>query len=161
MQTLLGKPQYRVEHVVDVPGLIRWWAFFVAGWQDLCSPVKGRGDLTLDEFLSVLLRVVSIQPRDGLLAVIASKNEKPLAFCVVMEDSETPRRRTALIYAGYSNEKDKAVILPTFEYVETWAKANGFVELHAQTNRFSGAAMRWFRKKLRFTPKAVLFSKAL
>lgn len=162
MQTLFGKQQQMKAVVVqDVPTLLHWWPLFLEGWTELCSPVKGRGDLTASEFLTMLLRVLSLGPNDGLVAVFVSQNDKPLGFAVVMNDSETPERRTALIYAGYSNSKYAHAAVEETEFVQKWAKARGFTELHAQSRRLSGAAMRWFRKKLGFQPMAVMFSKPL
>lgn len=161
MQTLFGKQAYKAVHITNVEQLIAAWPFFLQGWQELCSPEKGRADLNESEFLTMLLRILDMGPKDGLLVVFTSEHDKPLGYMVVMNDSETPQRRTALIYLGYSNGKYLQAPVVATEYVEKWARANNFTELHAQSRRLSGAAMRLFRKKLGFQPMAVVFSKPL
>lgn len=161
MQTLFGKQQLKSVVITDVPTLLQWWPLFLEGWQDLCGPFKGRVDLTASEFLTMLLRIIGLGDDDGLVVVFLSQNDKPLGFMAAMNDSETPERRTALIYAGYSNSKYAYAAIDATEFVQKWAKARGFTELHAQSRRLSGAAMRLFRKKLGFQPMAVVFSKLL
>lgn len=161
MQTLFGRQQLKSVVIEDVTALLDWWPLFLEGWRDICAPFKGRVDLTASEFLTMLLRVVGMGKTDGLVVVFMSQKDKPLGFMVAMNDSETPERRTALIYAGYSNSKYAYAAVDATEYVQKWAKAQGFTELHAQSRRLSGAAMRLFRKKLGFQPMAVVFSKLL
>lgn len=161
MQTLFGRQPYNVIHLTNVQQVIAAWPFLVNGWRELCSPEKGRSDLSEGEFLTMLLRIQGMGPNDGLIALFTSKNDKPLGYMVVMNDSETPHRRTALIYLGYSNGLYTQAPIVATEYVERWAKERGFTELHAQSRRLSGAAMRLFRKKLGFQPMAVVFSKTL
>lgn len=156
-----GKQPYKVVHVTTVPQLLEHWGFIRAGWQELALANKARTGLTESECLTMMLRVLTLGPDDGLLVIFTSQNDKPLGYMAVMNDSETPERRTALIYLGYSTGKYLNAPVVATEYVEQWAKDRGFSELHAQSRRLSGAAMRLFRKKLGFEPMAVVFSKKL
>jgi hypothetical protein len=151
---------YRAQ-LLDVNGIIANIDFLQQGWEGLKSPTGGRGDISWDIFLKVLLRVAS-QPADGMVVLYTSKNMKPLGFMVVMDNTELfGEERKALIYAGYSNGKYAHAAKDGMDFVEQWARAHNFVALEAHTRRINGSAMRLFRKKLGFHPLSLVFKKEL
>ena len=152
---------YKAVHVLNTIELLRWWPFLREGFLAVSDMKRGAVDLTLDDFFGKMLQVLGACPDDALIVIFTSKKDKPLGYMVVENDSEVPSKRTALIYAGYSTGKYTNAPIVATAYVEHWARQHEFSELHVQSRRFSGAAMRLFRGKLAFVPKAVLLSKDL
>lgn len=161
MQQLFGKAPYKTVVLSSATALLKWWPFLRQGWKELCEPRQGNVALTVDEFLTMLLRIVSMGDEDGAVVLFTTLQDKPLGFVAVMNDSETPAKRTALIYLGYSTGRYSQAPAVAVNFVEKWAKARRYTELHVQSRRLSGASMRLFRHRMGFQPVAALFSKPL
>lgn len=152
---------YLVQQVTPTNVLRDYADFFYEGWQQLCDPHKAKADITWEAFLQIILRTAQNAGPSGEVFIIKSKNQKLLGFLVIIEDTEYVERRTALIYAAYSNSKDFNASKAGIEFIARWAKQMHYVELHAQSRRINGAAMRYFRKKLGFVPLSIVFGRAL
>jgi len=141
--------------------VIEWWPFFQEGVEALRDPRRARSDLSDKEWLNQLVHI-ALQPSSrGCVMLFTSKNDKPLGFMAVIEDSETIELKTALIYAGYSNEKYENAPVTGLAEVEKWARENGYSRLHLQTRRMNGASVKFFEKKLGFSPLCVVYEKEL
>jgi hypothetical protein len=152
---------YFIRPLLEVQALLDESALIHEGWQVLCNPTGARGDVPWDEYLKRLMRVVDNGPKWGVVLIFESKNQKPLGYTVLQDDTQFPQKRTLLIYAAYSNNKDPHISRAAMAYHEMWARRMGYVELHAQSRRLNGAAMRLFRRRLGFTPACVVFTKTL
>jgi hypothetical protein len=151
-----------VPHILSTANLLQWMSFLYEAWLGLHNPQGGRGTMSWDEFLKVCLHIINLGPERGIVVVFTSKNDKPLGLMVVMDNTELfSPERTALIYAGYSNGKYEHAAVDGTSYVEDWARAHGYKELHAQTRRLNGSAKKLFERKLGFTESSWLFKKTL
>lgn len=150
---------YKVVNVKGADDFVRWAPFLYEGWQVLCDPTGARCDVSWEAYSKVLLRVACMDETEGAIFIYLSKNDKPLGYTVVIDDTEVGAARTALIYAGYSNGKYAGATRESLSFVETWARKQGFTQLRAQSRRLSGAAMRLFRKRMGFKPHALIFTK--
>ncbi len=136
-------------------------AFFTQGWQSLCDPSRARCDIDLIDFFQRLIGIACGPVDRGAVMLFMSKNDKPLGFMVLQENSESRNRRSLLIYAGYSNGKCVKGPERCIKLVEDWARTHGFDEVQAQSRRINGAAMRLFKRKLGFQPLSIVFKKML
>jgi hypothetical protein len=136
----------------------RFWPFFLEGLGDLNDPHKGRGDLTPESLFKQILHAISA---DGLVLVLTSKNDKPLAFVIAREDTEPLCVKSLLVYAAYSSGKCATAQQEGQAYMENWARDRRFVEIHAFSRRINGSAIRWFTKKCGFKQVCIGFKKLL
>lgn len=157
----IGKQEYKVKHLTNVEDVIRWGEFLHEGWEAFRKPDKARCDIAFSDFMRQVFHIACGPPTFGFVAVYTSKNDKPLGFTVVLDDSEGWEKRTATILYAYSNGKYAAASTAAVEYIEKWARQRGFAALHTQGRRLNGAAMRFYRKKLGFQPVSIVFQKEL
>jgi hypothetical protein len=156
----IGGQPFLVRHLRTVEEILEASEFLHEGYLSLCDPARARLFVSWEEYFQRVMHT-AISPAAGTVVLFSSKNDKSLGYMVLIEDSESRHRRTVMIYAGYSNGRFAAASEASMAYVQRWAKAQGFVELHANSYRINGAAMRLFRKKLGFTPLSVVFKKDL
>ena len=155
-----GQP-FVVHHLQNVEDVIENARLLGEGWKSLSDSTSARCDVSWIDFLNRVMRIAIAGDEFGAVMVFKSKNEKPLGFMVIFDDSEGKDRRSAFIYAGYSNGKYADAPVASMTYVQDWARQHGFTALRTQTRRINGAAMRLFRKKLGFRPLAMIFEKTL
>lgn len=135
------------------------WDFFREGLASLNDPHGARGDLTELQFFQILLYAIAKHPRQGGVGLLTSKNGKPLGYGIMLEDTEPFCKRSAVVYAVYSNGKCATTTEELLENAERWARTEGFVELHACSRRINGAAIRLFEKKWKFKRICLVFRK--
>jgi len=137
------------------------WAFFLEGLEVLNNPQGARGDVSPDAFLKLVLNVVAEGTSFGIVALLTSKNDKPLGYGICFDNTEPYCEKSALIYAAYSNRKAPHTARELLSHCEIWAKEQGFKHLHACSRRFNGAAFRLFEDVWKFSRACVVFTKAL
>ena len=148
---------YRVSPVVCVEDVVEVSAFLAEGYEQFKDGLK----LTWDEFLSELLRVAKAGLDTAITAVFFSKNGKPLAYIVLMDETLGSVEKVAHIYAAYSNGLYRGMSEEGIRFAEEWARQYGFDKLQLSSRRMSGAAMKLFKKRLKFRPVYVVFEKGL
>ena len=155
------RQEFHITYINSVQGVLDNIQFIAEGWQALSRADGARLCIPIEAYMQVLFRVVAGRKDCGSIILYKSKNDKPLGYIVVFEDTETGGPRSCIIYAGYSNGKYLGAAEESMPIVETWARKNGFKELHAQSRRMAGAAMRLFKRKLGFKPACIVFKKEL
>lgn len=131
--------------------------FLREGFEQLQDGLK----LTWDDFLSELLRIARVGLDTAITAIFTSKNGKPLGYIILMDETLGSIERTAHIYAAYSNGLYRGIADEAIRFAEEWATKRGFDKLQASSRRMSGAAMKLFKKRLKFRPVYVVFEKGL
>lgn len=154
MQTV--SQEYKLVQLMGAEDFTQWVEFLYEGWQSLAS--HNRIGMTAEAFYKQVLKVVCGPPGDGAVFVVTSKNDKPLSFFVLIDNSESFEKESVVIYAGYSNGKSADVTTYGVEVAKIWARENGFQQLQACTRRLNGASARFFRKKLGFNPVSIMYS---
>jgi len=150
----------KVKYINTAVGVLDNWAFLYEGWLTLGDSIGARFYISCEDYLKTLMRLVERPATEGTIIMYSSKNDKPLGYTVLMNNSETSLR-TCLIYVGYSNGKCPSAAQTSMAVVERWAKANGYKEIHAQSQRMNGAAQRLFERKLGFHPASIIYKKEL
>ena len=148
---------YKVSPITCVEDVVEVSDFLFEGYGQLREGLK----LTWDEFLSELLRVAKAGLTTAITAVFFSKSGKPLGYIILMDETLGSVERVAHIYAAYSNGLYRGIADEAIRFAEEWAKQNGFNKLQATSRRMSGAAMKLFKKRLKFRPVYVVFEKGL
>lgn len=149
----------RLRHVNDV---LAFWGFFVEGLTALNRITRKDKNIETDVFLRVIMDTVSGDESEGAVWVFTSKNDKPLFFCIVFNNtSKYHKTKSLLTYAVYSNEKSATILRFSLAYTKDWARKNGYKELQAFSPRFSGAGYYLFEKVLGFKRFLVHFTQEL
>lgn len=117
---------------------------------------------TYEIFMQKILKCVYAWKKStGGLAIMCSKNGKPLGFGACMGYNGGQPHKVMLIYAVYSNKKDLSAAKELMDFCEMRAKNFGCQELMAHTGRFSGAVFYWFENTMGFVRHCTTFKKAI
>lgn len=137
-----GKSENKLIRIVDTKSLLKWWPFFKEGIKWLQS--KGWFDHSEDIAFKTILTITEMGKR-GYVAVITSKNGKPLAFGVAYENTpDFYDKRSFLSYITYSNNKDSKAYNSLLDEFKRYAKGEGINILYVSTRRCCGSAIRCF-----------------
>jgi len=147
---------YKLHLLTSLDEFMEHVSFIREGFDTLEELVR----VSWDDFAGQVLQVVSGK-MEAVFAVFLSKNDKPLGFVMVVDDTAGSIEKVALIYAAYSNGKYVGAADEAVHYAEEWATAKGFDKLRASSRRMNGAAMKLFKKKLQFKPAFIVFEKGL
>lgn len=152
----------RVVDIETIEDLAAKWPFLSDGLVELnASCGNGRSAVTPEAFFKMLLNILAKNPGFGRIAMLVNQNGKPLAFGVMFDNTEPFCKRSALVYAVYSNGKCPTAVQELRLEAETWARREGFKEIHAVSRRINGATFRIFEKMWGFRRTAVVFKKEL
>ena len=132
--------------------------FLHESWVSLCDPEGARGDVDWTTYLQKIIHFATAPDSCGVTFLVQSKNQKNIGAFVLQEDTDSSNKKTIAVYSGFSNEKDAMLPRAAWAFMRQYSKQMGFVEMHAQSRRLSGAAMRFFRQKLGMKPVAMVFS---
>lgn len=148
-----------VIYINTIESLLKHIDFIAEGWKELRKPYGAGLCITFEDYMKVLFRVASGPREGGCIILYTSKNDKPLGYVVVFDDTETGGPRSCIIYAGYSNGRYVGASEEAIEVVNKWAKQFGYKEIHAQSRRIGGASSRIFRRKLGMRALCIVYSK--
>ena len=151
---------FLVERVCSVDDTVRWWPFLAEGLAVLNQIPKDGAGITKEAFLSTVVTATA-DPERNIVAVVKSKNGKPLHFGIVVDNSLLLSPPSLLIYASYSNGKSKTVTKWALQWLEDWAREHGYAQLEAFSMRITGASFRLFERGWGFRRKSVLFTKTI
>jgi hypothetical protein len=144
-------------YVVEFDQVTRYWDFFLEGLEVLNG--TGTGKVSEERFFKTLLHVSMGQPDQGALMMILSKNDKPVAFTVLMNNTQLFCPRSALCFALYSR-KSATAVPDLHREVKRWCREHRYVKLYAASQRINGCAVRLFGK-WGFKQEALVFSKPI
>ena len=142
--------------------VVEYWPFFSQGLAELnATMAPGDTPVSGEVFLRLLFKVVHMGQARGRVTVLVNKNAQPLAFGIVYDNTEALCRRSAIVYAVYSNHQCPTAVTELREEAERWARECGYAELHAVSRRINGATFRIFERQWGFRRTAVIFKKEL
>lgn len=139
----------------------KWWPFLFEGLNSLNDPHGARGDMEPLQFFQMVLHAISCHPTNGGVGVLTSKNDKPLGYGIILNNTEPYCRKSAVVYAVYSNGKCPTTTVELLTNAESWARSQGYCDLQACSRRINGAAIRLFEKKWGFRRACLVFRKEL
>ena len=137
------------------------WPFLVSGLDELNETCVNGERVSESAFFRVVIHTMALPNDRGRVTVLANKNNEPLAFGIVFENTERFCKRSAIVYAVYSNHKCPTAVDELRDEAERWARHYGYEELHAVSRRINGATFRIFEKRWGFRRTAVIFKKDL
>lgn len=148
-----------VETVRDTETFLENWTMFQEGL--VAMNERSNMNENSDTFLRQMLCMMASWP-NGAIAILKSKNDKPLGFTAIF--NATPAfltRRTLYVYALYSNGKYQYTSKELLEWGKRAARQLGYEVMAMETGNLNGGAVQFFTKKLGFTAKKVLFSQEI
>lgn len=154
-----GSQPFKVQQPQSVADVLVWLDFLREGWAQLWNDVTR--ELPAEDFVMRCVRAALDRTKEAAVFVFTSKNDKPLGYILVEDNSQGTVRDSLLIYAAYSNGKYQGSAAACLEFVSNWARRAGYTHLQLYSRRLNGSAMRLFRRKLGFTPIGVTFGKTL
>ena len=137
----------------------KWWPFFEESVDVLNDLSGARADITKAELFDIVLRTINGRDEEGQVAVLCSKNEKPLAYGITCDCTEVFGPKTWLILVAYTNGKQASSLVELLAFCEKQARSFGYKRLQAHSRRITGAAMRLFEKKWGFERHSIAFTK--
>jgi len=155
------RQQLKVLCINDVESLIKEIDFVIEGYHQLMKLGPNKFYISLKDYLQLLFKTVTKDPTDGCVMVVKSKNDKPLGYFVLFNNTAPGCPSSCVIYAGYSTNRYIGLAEDGMTLAEAWARRNGYKQIQALSPRMAGAAMRFFKRKLGFTPMSIIFKKDL
>ncbi len=152
---------FLVKRLTTVDEVLANWDFLLAGLVDLNAQNRPGHVVTAEAFLRRVLDTINIGSERGLVFIIESKNQKPLFYGVVFDNSSNYHPPSIVYYAASSNGKSATVGKFSVAYVEEWARAQGFKELHWFNSRFSGSSINAIERKFGVKRRMILYTKEL
>ncbi len=136
------------------------WPFFLEGMLALGDPRRANAKYTPENFFNMLIKVVQMG-RAGLVAVLESKNGKPLGFGVGYTAVDFNEETCFYVREAYTNSKCTTTLNELLHYTESYARGLGHQCIKMSTPRINGAALRLFEEKLGFKRAHISFRKDL
>lgn len=149
----------KVKRVQGIEELVKYGQFLLEGYPFIQMATAKQQQLSEDQFIARLCRA-AVEP-DEFIGIALSKNDKPLAYAVLL-DASTEKRKIAFVCGLYSprgstHDGVKQLIKQGFEIL----RQQGYEEVRAYSSRTSGAANRLFTKSWGFERTAILYTKEL
>lgn len=152
-------PQCKVYVLDSVEKIIEHLAFISDGWEAFKKPPLNC-NIPLNAYFQLVFRVAHGNPDNNLLILLTSKNDKPLGYSIVFNDSQLGLPKSCIWFYYYSNGKCNTVAIESSNFIEAWARKRGYKEIHSQSFRMSGAAIRGF-KRVGMKPFSMVFKRNL
>lgn len=151
---------WRVVRGVDE--VVAQWPFFAEGLTALNEPIAMPEQVTTETWMQALVESASTAESEALVAMTLNKNLRPLAFIVLFNNtSRYSKRKSALVYAIYSNRLNKHAARWTLMMAERWARQHGYQELHGYNAKVNSHGIRMCEWVFGFKRQKVFFTKSL
>lgn len=146
-----------VRRLRGVGDMLEMWPFLLAGLPAYNGALEGTGTKPYDSagWASVLFKMLN-DPRGGI-AVLTNKRNKPLGYGVAYPVTDPDGAETMFIYYTYSTGECPSAVKELFDYTSQYARSIGIRRMGAVSPRTSGAAARWFEKKMKFRNCGTLY----
>jgi hypothetical protein len=145
----------------SVDKVISNWPFFVEGLGELNQIVEPVHEVNSETLLKVLCDTTNCA-NDGYTIIVRNPKGEPLQFVISFNNTTGYHtKRSLLVYATYSNRKDRGVHKFVIDWMCKWAKEQGYNELHAFSSRINGSGFRLFEKYFGFQRRMILFTRSL
>lgn len=145
----------------DIEKVTTYWPFLVSGLAELNKTCTNGDSVSEDAFFKIVLSVVSRGKKNGRVTVLLNKNDNPLAYGIIFDNTEPFCKRSAVVYAVYSNKQCPTAVEELQAEAEQWATSMGFFELHAVSRRMNGSTIHLFERVWGFKRVAIVFKKEL
>jgi hypothetical protein len=140
---------------------MEYWPFIVEGLPVLNELAKSQDKIAPETLFNVALNSATLSESDGLVVVITSKNDKPLMWGIVFNNTVIFKPKSCAVYAVYSNGKAPKVMSYALSYLESWARHHDYKRIQAFSPCMNGSRFRLFEHVWKFTREAVVFRKDL
>lgn len=137
--------------------LLGVWDQLLAGLPELCAVLEKKVEPA--EFASTVLQILT-NP-EALVGVLYSKNGKFLGYGLAYGVADPDGVKSMFVYYTYSNGKCATTVKELFAHCARLAREMGIRQLSAVSPRMSGAAIRWFEKKMKFRRRGLLFTQSI
>lgn len=150
-----------VHHLTDLESVTRWWPFFVEGAAALNGISKQQNIWTPEYLFEAVTKILDME-RLGYIALLTSKNQKPLAWGLCHSATDSMSGEPYFFVLGaYSNGKCATATRELCTAAESYARSIGHHTLKAGTFRLTGAAIRLFESSWGFRRESLTFSKTI
>lgn len=148
----------RVVDVQSIATLMKFWPFMLEGLKRLNESAFRAVDK--DTLFRVCVDVVTGGSNGKLL--ISVENGNPMSYCIGFENtSRYSPIRTVLVYAIYSNGLKRGATGLVLGDFEKWAKSEGMVESHGNSQRVNGGAKKLWDTQFGYKTRSMLLVKQL
>ena len=153
---------FRMVDVRGIDQLIRFWPFLLEGLTSL-NAITSSSQVDKNTLFRVCVDVATLSEDDGMIAIVMDKStNQPLSYTISFNNSHDYKKEKALlVYAIYSNRKSRTATRYGLNHVAEWAKSKGYDELHGNSPRITGAAVRLFENIFGFRKQALFLVRKL
>ena len=150
----------RIVVIQDPLTLIENWPFIREGYKALADPNGAKVKCTEETFFRQMLKAVSLN-KDSGLAMIVSKNNKPLAFVCFLSVINFDEEHHLFVWCSYSTGKCRTAMTELIAWGEQLAKRCGATSIKAVSPRINGSAFRLFERIWGFKRENITFTKEI
>lgn len=150
---------YEAMEVKTFAQLQRYWPVYLESLEKLNELTKT--PVSEETYLKAALN--TMMGGRGVVPVVHRRGEGEIVACgIAMDTTNEYHEPSLLIYSVYAKACAPKVIISFFlPWIQEWAVAHGFKELHAWSPRINGAAYHLFEGVWGFERKAIFFTKPL
>lgn len=153
--------EVKVVEIRTVEQVLDYWKFFFEGLEELNLLLKPVDAISAKVLLQTLLHSIDLHQSQSLLVVITSKNDKPLLWGLIFDNTVLFKPKSCVVYAVYSNNKAKGLIQYGLRIAEKWARENHYKTMQAFCPKMNGSRFRLFEKVWGFQRHSMVFQKDL
>lgn len=147
----------QLELIKSPERLLEWWPDMMTGLPEFCAVMNRH--VSQADFAQTVLKIMN-NP-EGLVGILHSKNGKFLGYGLAYASTDPDGTRSMFVYYTYSNQKCATTVKELFEHCTRYARQMGIRQMSAVSPRTSGAALRWFEKRMKFRRAGLLFTQAI
>jgi hypothetical protein len=149
-----------VKDVTTLEELEEFMPLFWEGYVAMSTKHKAF-ELDWEGFVKTMVGVINTVPRNGIAVVFM--DDEAVGYGVGFDDTPAySLRQIMLLWALYVKPGYSKIAAPVLcQYAFEYAKQQGYDEVKAFNNRFSGASFRFFEQILGMHRSNVMFSKKL
>lgn len=143
--------------------IVDQWPTFLRGLTELNASNLTHESFVPERFLQELFIIVGRPVGWGIVALLVSKNGKPIGFVVGHNNSSDPAVKSLLVTALWKRDDCKTAALDIREGLEAWGRQWKYEEVQILTRKWTGASMRFLKQKMGFRFRGVraLFSRKI
>lgn len=136
----------RIVNLHTVDQVIRWWDFFATGLEFMNRETKW-GE-SADNFFRVLMHALKAGESKAQILLHLAADATPLGFLVMVDNTPPFGRRSALIYAVFSNKKCPSSFMELVAEARAWAVTNDFRVVQACSYRLNRTSVKLYQRYL-------------
>ncbi len=153
---------FRMVDVRSIDTLMKYWSFIKEGLGSL-NKISASSSVDVNILFKVCVDIVCADSKLGKVAIVLDKNNgEPLSYTISFENTcSYSTCRSLMVYAIYSNRKSRTATRWGLNWVADWAKKEGYKEMHGESPRVTGAAVRLFENIFGFRKHSLFLKRSL